>query len=200
LLKRVLTKDHFKRIDWPGLFQLIDEQQNEQPQASLSSPVDDRLRVSLGNLPDWDFQRDFKKTSSANPHKDQHQTTSPLANNKVNSATALEPLRTYEATKPASFEGSPSKQGYYLNDPSKQSAHTSQLRKTTSISQTHQNGDPVDHKRKGILEEHAFCLTGLKVALDFIKAEDRDAMAYCYILLKKSEERLKKICESVDVT
>jgi len=23
LLKRVLTKDHFKRIDWPGLFQLM---------------------------------------------------------------------------------------------------------------------------------------------------------------------------------
>lgn len=43
-------------------------------------------------------------------------------------------------------------------------------------------------------------MLGLKVAMDFIKAEDRESLAYCHILLKKSEERLKKICESVEVT
>jgi|JI6StandDraft_1071083.scaffolds.fasta_scaffold66990_2 uncharacterized protein (UPF0335 family) len=199
LLKRVLTKDHFKRIDWPGLFQLMDEQQPEQQVNSLIAPtVDERLRVSLGNLPDWDFQRDFKKTLSTNSNKDQLPATSPLAANKVSSATALEPIRTYEPSKPNNFEGSsPSKQPYYLNDSTKPN---SQVRRTNSMNPNAPNNDSVDYKRKGILEEHAFCLNGLKVAVDFIKAEDRDCMAFCHIILKKSEERLKKICESVDVT
>ena len=49
----MLTKDHFKRIDWPGLFQLMDEQQGDQQSGPLQVPqVDDRLRVSLGNLSD----------------------------------------------------------------------------------------------------------------------------------------------------
>lgn len=198
-MKRVLTKDHFKRIDWPGLFQLMDEQQGDQQSGPLQVPqVDDRLRVSLGNLPDWDFQRDFKKTLSTNS-KEQPPPTSPLAANKVNSATTLEPIRTYEPSKPTSFEGSPTKQAYYLNDPKKLAS--TQVRKANSNSSSLQNGnDAVDYKRKGILEEHAFCLNGLKVAVEFIRVEDRDAMAYCHIILKKSEERLKKICESVDVT
>lgn len=159
----------------------------------MSQQVDDRLRVSLGNLPEWDFQRDFKKTTSVNSKEPNSATatatvTSSLSTNKVNSATALEPMRTFDLKKPPSFEGSPTKGYYGENQPRKV---------TTPVA----NGsDTSDFKRKGILEEHAFCLQGMRVAVDFIKSEDRDCMAFCHILLKKAEERLKKICESVDVT
>jgi hypothetical protein len=69
----------------------VEQQQNNM----LSPPVDDRLRVSLGNLPDWDFQRDrdFKKTLSVNTTKDPNLNNtvgSPLIHSsKVNSATML---------------------------------------------------------------------------------------------------------------
>jgi serine/threonine protein kinase len=97
LLKKLLTKDHFKRIDWPALFQLLNEEiPVEQHQNNiLSPPIDDRLRVSLGNLPDWDFQRerDFKKALSVNTTKDTNMSNtagSPLIHSsKVNSATTL---------------------------------------------------------------------------------------------------------------
>jgi hypothetical protein len=33
-----------------------------------------------------------------------------------------------------------------------------------------------------------------------MKSEDRDSIAYSYIILRKGEERLKKICEDISIT
>jgi serine/threonine protein kinase len=123
LLKRLLTKDHFKRIDWQTVFNTVSstEAAGYEEQNMLSVP-DDRLRHSLGNLPEWDFQKDamLKKAASVTPVTKEPPSPGLQGSGKINSATALEPLHTYENKdyKPSGFEGSPSKPSYYAADSS----------------------------------------------------------------------------------
>lgn len=166
LIKKLLTKDHFKRIDWPGVFSLVGEETPVEVQSQYNPPsVDDRLRVSLGNLPEWDFQKELKKnggtptTSNANGNGLSH-------TGKTNSTSTLE--RTYDnkETKPSLYENSPNKAGY-LSDAA---LKMNQVKKIASIP----NGEaPVDYKRKGLIEEHAFCMQAVRTAVDLLKTEDR---------------------------
>ena len=127
ILKRVLTKDHFRRIDWPSLFQLLGSDvssvasvASEESSASTPTLHDDRLRVSLGNLPEWEIQKDRKNGLGSS--------------GKINSATNLETAK-YDKDFHKPGYDSPSKPGYYPSNPevNGQSLEGGQFKRTTTV-------------------------------------------------------------------